>query len=342
MRAIRIREHGGLDRLLMEDVPIPVPGYGELRIQVRAVGVNHLDIWVRKGVPGHKFPLPIIPGCDVTGVVDLIGDGVAGFSAGDEVVIAPGYSCGTCLQCRSGNDALCRHYGILGESTDGGCVEYVIRKPDSLFPRPPGLSFEETAAMPLVFLTAWHMLVNRAQVRPGDRVLIHAAASGVSSAAIQIATLWGARVIATAGSEEKCALARELGAEEAVNYKETDFRAEVRKWSGRAGVQIALDHVGADTFEPTLGCLAKGGRYVTCGSTSGFEMKTDFRLVFFKGLSILGSTMGSNHELQTILDLARDRKLRPVLEQALPLERVGEAHAHLESRKALGKTVLTL
>jgi NADPH:quinone reductase-like Zn-dependent oxidoreductase len=342
MRAIRIREHGGLDRLILEELPVPIPGAGELRVQVRAVGVNHLDLWVRRGVPGHKFPLPIIPGCDLTGVVDRIGDGVTGFSEGDQVVVAPGYSCGTCLQCRSGNDALCRHYGILGESTDGGCVEYVILKPHHLFPRPGCLSFEEAAAMPLVFLTAWHMLVNRAQVQPGDRVLIHAAASGVSSAAIQIATLWGARVIATAGSAEKCELAKELGAEEAINYKEVSFPAEVRKWSGRTGVQVALDHVGADTFEATLRCLARGGRYVTCGSTSGFEMKTDFRLLFFKGLSILGSTMGSSHELQTILELARDRKLRPVLEQSLPLEKVGEAHAHLESRSALGKTVLIL
>jgi NADPH:quinone reductase-like Zn-dependent oxidoreductase len=166
MRAIRIREHGGLDRLILEELPVPIPGAGELRVQVRAVGVNHLDLWVRRGVPGHKFPLPIIPGCDLTGVVDRIGDGVTGFSAGDQVVVAPGYSCGTCLQCRSGNDALCRHYGILGESTDGGCVEYVILKPHHLFPRPGCLSFEEAAAMPLVFLTAWHMLVRTRKLSP--------------------------------------------------------------------------------------------------------------------------------------------------------------------------------
>ncbi len=340
MRGVRIREHGGVDRLLLEELPVPEPVGGQVRVQVRAVGVNHLDVWVRRGVPGHTFPLPIIPGCDITGVVEKVGDGVTGFSEGDPVVVAPGFSCGRCRPCRSGNDPLCRRYGILGESADGGCVEYVLQKPESLFPMPDGLSFESAAAMPLVFLTAWHMLVARARIRPGERVLIHAAGSGVSSAAIQIAVLWGARVFATAGTDEKCALARELGAEETVNYNQADFVAGVRSWSGRAGVQVALDHVGSSTFGPTLRCLAKGGRYVTCGATSGFEMNTDFRLVFFKGLSILGSTMGASHELQTVLELAGEGKLRPVLERTLPLESVAEAHTHLESRKALGKTVL--
>ena len=340
MRAVVIREHGGIDRLLMEDRTVPEPGHGQVRVAVRAVGLNHLDVWVRRGVPGHRFPLPMIPGCDIAGVVDRSGPGADRFQAGDGVVVAPGYSCGRCLQCRSGEDALCRRYGIRGESCDGGCTEFVVVPEKSLFPKPDSLSFEEAAAMPLVFLTAWHMLVARARLQAGETVLVHAAGSGVSSAAIQIARLLGARVLATAGSSAKCELARELGAEEAVNYRETDFRGEVRRWTGKAGVDVALDHVGADTFGPTLACLARGGRYVTCGSTSGFEMQTDFRLVFFKSLSILGSTMGSDHELETVLQLAGEGRLRPVLEQALPLEQVGEAHRHLEGRKALGKTVL--
>jgi NADPH:quinone reductase-like Zn-dependent oxidoreductase len=299
MRAVVIREHGGLDRLLLEDIPEPAPGPGEVRIAVRAVGLNHLDLWVRRGVPGHRFPLPIIPGCDIAGTVDKTGDRPGRFRVGDEVVVAPGYSCGHCLHCRRGKDTLCRDYGIRGESCDGGCTEFVVVSETSLFPKPANLSFEEAAAMPLVFLTAWHMLVERARLRAGEKVLIHAAASGVSSAAIQIARLLGARVLATAGTAEKCRLALELGAEEAVNYREADYRAEVRNWTGKAGVEVALDHVGTETFGPTLACLAKGGRYVTCGSTSGFEMKTDFRLVFFKSLSILGCTMGSDHELET-------------------------------------------
>ncbi len=340
MRAVVIREHGGPDRLLLEEIPEPVPGPGEVRIAVRGVGLNHLDLWVRRGVPGHRFPLPIIPGCDIAGTVDKIGDRSGRFRVGDEVVVAPGYSCGCCLHCRRGQDALCRDYGIRGESCDGGCTEFVVVSEVSLFPKPANLSFEEAAAMPLVFLTAWHMLVGRARLQAGEKVLIHAAGSGVSSAAIQIARLLGARVLATAGTAEKCRLALELGAEEAVNYRETDYRAEVRKWTGKAGVEVALDHVGTDTFGATLTCLAKGGRYVTCGSTSGFEMKTDFRLVFFKSLSILGSTMGSDHELETVLDLAGEGRLRPVLEQVLPLSKVGDAHLHLEGRHAMGKTVL--
>jgi NADPH:quinone reductase-like Zn-dependent oxidoreductase len=207
---------------------------------------------------------------------------------------------------------------------------------------PEGLDFPEAAAIPLVFLTAWHMLVRRAGVRPGHRVLIHAAGSGVSSAAIQIARLHGAAVLATAGSREKCDRAIELGAERAVNYREEDFVRAVRDWTGKRGVDIAVDHVGTDTFEPTIRSLAKGGSYVTCGATSGFEMKTDFRLVFFKGLSILGSTLGSSYELLDVLDHVRSGSLRPVVDRVLPLEDVAEAHRRLEERAGFGKTVLVV
>jgi NADPH:quinone reductase-like Zn-dependent oxidoreductase len=256
--------------------------------------------------------------------------------------VGPGTSCGTCLACRSDRDPLCHAYGILGESTDGGCRDYLAVRATNLFRIPDGLSFPEAAAVPLTFLTAWHMLVARAEVRPGERVLIHAAGSGVSSAAIQIARLWGARVLATAGTDEKCEHARRLGADVAVNYRTGDFVSEVRTWTRKAGADIAIDHVGTDTFGGTLKCLAKGGRYVTCGATSGFEMKTDFRLVFFKGLSILGSTMGSSSELTRILAHVADGDLRPVVDRVLPLESVGEAHRHLERRLATGKTVLEL
>jgi NADPH:quinone reductase-like Zn-dependent oxidoreductase len=242
----------------------------------------------------------------------------------------------------SGNEPLCPRYGILGESIDGGCADFITTEAANLFPIPADLDFQEAATIPLVFLTAWHMLVGRAGVRPGEKVLVHAAGSGVSSAAIQIARLNGAKVIATAGSEEKCAWARKLGAQETINYRNTDFVRDVRRWAGKKGVDIALDHVGEDTFERTLQCLAKGGRYVTCGATSGFIMKADFRLVFFKGLSILGSTMGSRHELARVLDHVAAGDLRPVVDRVLPLEQVAEAHRHLESRAAIGKTVLQL
>jgi len=306
------------------------------------VGVNHLDLWVRNGVPGHSFPLPIVPGCDVAGTVDALGAGAMGVAVGDEVVVAPGVSCGRCLSCRSGEEALCRGYGILGESRDGGCQEHVVVPDIALFPKPQSLGWAHAAAIPLTFLTAWHMLKTRARVEPGERVLVHAAGSGVSAAAIQIGVLLGARVIATAGTEKKCAQARALGAEEAVNYRTTDFAPEVRRWSGGSGIDVVVDHVGADTFERSLRCLVKGGRYVTCGATSGFELKTDFRLVFFKSLSILGSTMGSAHELATVLALVASGRLGPVVDRVLPLEQIADAHRLLASREVFGKVVLSV
>jgi len=311
-------------------------------VRVRAVGLNHLDLWVRKGVPGHTFPLPIVPGCDIAGIVDELGAGVRGIAVGDEVVVAPGVSCGRCPACRRGDDALCRSYGILGESTDGGCQECVVVPDTGLFPKPAGCGWAEAAAIPLTFLTAWHMLNSRARVQPGERVLVHAAGSGVSAAAIQIAKLLGGRVFATAGSDEKCRRGVALGAEEAVNYRTSEFVKEVRRWSGGAGIDVVVDHVGADTFERSLRCLAKGGRYVTCGATSGYEMKADFRLVFFKSLSILGSTMGGAHELGTVLSLVSAERLCPVVDRVWPFAEVAEAHRYLEGRSAFGKVVLEL
>jgi len=311
-------------------------------VRVRAVGLNHLDLWVRNGVPGHVFPLPIVPGCDVAGVVDAIGVGALGVSVGDEVVVAPGVSCGLCASCLAGEDALCRSYGILGESRDGGCQEHLVVPDVGVFPKPEGLSWTDAAAVPLTFLTAWHMLSARARVQPGDLVLVHAAGSGVGTAAIQIATLLGARVITTAGTDEKCARALTLGAEAAVNYRSEDFAAAARRFSGNRGVDVVVDHVGTDTFERSLRCLARGGRYVTCGATSGFELKTDFRLVFFKSLSILGSTMGGAHELHRVLGLVAAGRLRPIVDRVFRLEEVADAHRHLAARQAFGKVVLTV
>jgi len=340
MRAVVIREHGGPEALRIEERAIPEPGPGEARVQVRAVGLNHLDLWVRKGIPGHTFPLPLVPGSDVAGVVDAMGPGSRGAREGDRVIVGPGVSCGRCPECRSGRDPLCAEYGILGESRDGGSADYIVVPDANLFPMPAQLDFPEAASVPLAFLTAWHMLVDRAQVRPGERVLVHAAGSGVSSAAIQIARLHGARVLATAGADEKCARAIGLGASSAVNYRAEDFVRAARAWSGGRGVDVALDHVGAETFDRTLRCLAKGGRYVTCGATSGYEMATDFRRVFFRSLSVLGSTMGASHELGRVLDHVAAGDLRPVLDRVFPLDRVREAHLHLESRSGFGKTVL--
>ncbi|HVR42576.1 MAG TPA: zinc-binding dehydrogenase [Thermoanaerobaculia bacterium] len=339
MRAVVIRAHGGLERLELAEVPPPDDPTLAV-IEVRAVGINHLDLWVRRGVPGHEFPLPIIPGSEVSGVIASVPRGTEGWSVGDEVVVAPGLSCGRCIQCLSGNDPLCREFGILGETRDGGCAERIAVPVRNLVRKPAALSFEEAASIPLDFLTAWHMLVARARLRPGESVLVHAGGSGVGSAGIQIAKLWQARVLTTVGSSGKKERAVALGADEVILYREADFAAEVRRLTGRRGVDVVLEHVGADTFEGSMRSLARGGRLVTCGATTGADVTINLRLVFFKSLSILGSTMGSLAELHELFAHVEGGRLRPVVDRVLPLEEVAEAHRILENREAFGKIVL--
>lgn len=339
MKAVVIREHGGPEQLELTDVADPRTWHDQALVRVRAVALNHLDIWVRRGVPGHTFPLPIIPGSEVAGIVEQVSAGTS-WNAGDEVIVAPGFSCGVCRACLSGNDPLCPFYGMFGETVDGGCAELIAVPTRNLFHKPPALSFAEAAAFPLDMVTAWHMLVARAQLRPGETVLVHAGGSGVGSAAIQIARLFGAVVYATAGSPEKVARSRELGAHEAIDYRATDFLAEVRRLTGKRGVDIVIEHVGAETFDRSLRALAKGGRLVTCGATTGAEVTINLRAIFFKLLSILGSTMGSLAEMHEIVGHVAAGRLRPVLDRVLPLERVAEGHRVLEAREAFGKVVL--
>jgi len=340
MKAIVIRQHGGLDQLLLEERPAPQRGPGQAVVSVRAVALNHLDLWVRRGVPGHRFPLPIVPGAEVAGVIDDVDANSLGWKAGDEVIVAPGYSCGLCAACLSGQDPLCLSYGMFGESSDGGCTEAIAVPIRNLLRKPAFLSFAEAAALPLDLLTAWHMLVARAQLRPGETVLVHAGGSGVGSAGIQVAKLWGASVIATAGSAEKAARARELGATETILYREVDFLAEVRRLTGKRGVDVVFEHVGADTFERSLKSLARGGRLVTCGATTGGDVSINIRLVFFKLLSILGSTMGSLGELHEIMKHVDAGRLKPIVDRVLPLQSIAEGHRILEAREAFGKVVL--
>lgn len=340
MKAVLIREHGGPDRLELTDVPDPQPRAGHAIVRVRAVALNHLDVWVRRGVPGHKFPLPVITGAEVAGTIEEIEANDSGWAAGDDVIVAPGFSCGHCIACLSGNDPLCQRFGIFGETTNGGAAEKMIVPIRNLVRKPPGLSFPEAAALPLDFLTAWHMLVARAQLRPGETVLVQAGGSGVGSAAIQIAKLWGATVYATAGSAEKAARAKQLGADVTIEYRSADFVAEVRALTAKRGVDIVFEHVGADTFERSLRALAKGGRLVTCGATAGAEVTINLRLIFFKLLSILGSTMGSVAELHEIMKHVGAGRFRPVIHRVLPLSEIAEGHRILEAREAFGKIVL--
>ncbi|MCA8948006.1 MAG: zinc-binding dehydrogenase [Planctomycetes bacterium] len=340
MRCIVVREHGGYDRLLLEERPIPAPAPGQVRVKVAAIGLNHLDTWVRRGVPGHEFPLPLVAGSDAAGVVDALGAGVVSVREGDAVVVLPGVSCGACEPCQTGLDQLCRHYHILGESCDGTAAEYVCVPAANVAPKPAPLSEAEAASVCLVFQTAWNMLARRAELRAGETVLVHAGLSGVGSAAVQIAAALGARVIATAGGEEKCRRVRALGADHVIDYRSQDFVQEVRALTGKAGVEVVFEHVGEATFGGSLRCLARGGRVVTCGATTGGNVKLSLHAVFFKSLSILGSTMGSKGDLRRILRMFDQGRFRAVLDRELPMAEVGEAHRLLEAREALGKVVL--
>lgn len=342
MRCVTVREHGGFDRLLLEERVIPEPGPNQVRIHVRAIGLNHLDTWVRRGVPGHQFPLPLIPSSDASGVVDAIGVGVDSYKEGDEVVVLPGVSCGECSACQSGLDQLCSRYDILGESCDGTSAEYLCLPVANVARKPAGMSFEEAASVCLVFQTAWNMLVRRAELRASETVLVHAGLSGVGSAAVQIARALGAQVIATAGGDEKCAKVASLGAHHVIDYQATDFASEVRKLTGKEGVQVVFEHVGEATFAGSLKCLSRGGRVVTCGATTGGNVQLSLHAVFFKSLSILGSTMGSKGDLRQVLRMFEQGQFRAVLDRSLPMAQVAEAHRLLEAREAMGKVVLTV
>ncbi len=342
MRCVVVREHGGFDRLRLEERAVPVPGPGQVRVRVVAIGLNHLDTWVRRGVPGHTFPLPLIPSSDACGVVDALGPGATGCKEGDEVVVLPGVSCGVCEACQTGVDQLCRSFRILGENCDGTSAEFVCVPAANIAGKPKGLSAPEAASVCLVFQTAWNMLVRRAELRAGETVLVHAGLSGVGSAGVQIANALGAQVIATAGGPEKCAKVKALGAHHVIDYKAKDFVAEVRALTGKAGVHVVFEHIGAATWDGSLKCLQRGGRVVTCGATTGGTVQLSLHAVFFKSLSILGSTMGSKGDLRTILKMFDQGRFRPVLDRTLPMAQVGEAHRLLEAREALGKIALVV
>jgi NADPH:quinone reductase-like Zn-dependent oxidoreductase len=327
VRAVVVREHGSFDKLLLEERPAPEPRADEVRVRVKAAALNHLDTWVRRGVPGFRFPLPIIPGCDGAGVVDAVGEAARGIAVGQEVVLGPGLG-----------HPMDRDYGILGETRDGTCAEYIVVPRENVLPKPKRLSWEEAAAWPLTFLTAWAMLARRAQVRPGEWVLVHAAGSGVGVACIQIARLFGARVIATASSEAKRKRALDLGAEAALPYE--DFARAAKGIAGKAGVDVVVDHLGPATWEGSVSVLRKGGRLVTCGGTTGHEITFDLRHLFFKSLSFLGSTMGTPEELRTVLGHVEALRLKPVVDSVFPLDDIRKAHERLAERTVFGKVVV--
>lgn len=340
MKAVVFESHGGPDRLVLREMPDPEVSDGQVIVRVKACSINHVDVWVRQGIPAYRIPLPHIPGCDVSGIVEKVGPNVVGVQPGENVFLAPGLSCFGCAYCLSGQDNMCISYRILGAHVHGGYAERVVVPAVNVLPIPTGFSFEEAASFPLVFLTAWHMLITRAGLKAGHDVLVLAAGSGIGSAAIQIAKLAGAYVITTVGSDDKIDKAREIGADEVINYRREDFSKRARELTGGKGVDIAFEHVGPETWERSLTSLAKNGRLVTCGATSGPDAKTDLRYIFSRQLSILGSMMGTRSELLEVTKLMEIGKLKPVIDRVFPLDEARSAHEWLLSRKNFGKLIL--
>ncbi|MFW9964466.1 MAG: zinc-binding dehydrogenase [Candidatus Sifarchaeia archaeon] len=344
MKATIFHEHGPPDVLKYEDFPDPEIGANHVLVKVEAVALNHLDLFVRNGIPGLKLELPHILGSDISGVIKETGSAVAeGLNSGQKVIIDPSLSCGVCEYCIHGEESLCVDYGILGEHSRGGYAELVSVNEKNIIPLPEynELDFTQAAAVPLTFMTAWRMLVTKARVRPGDDVLILGIGGGVALAALQIAKIAGARVFVTSSSDEKLERATELGAFFGINYKTNpDFHKEVWNLTDRRGVDIVVDSVGEVTWEKSLRSLSKGGKLVTCGATTGPNASTNLNLIFWKQLEILGSTMASRSELRDVLKLVWSGKLRPVVDRTFPLSKAREAHETLEKGLQFGKLVL--
>ena len=340
MKAVIFQRHGGPDVLEYADVPDPSPAAGEILVRVKACALNHLDCWIRQGIPAYRIRLPHISGCDVAGVVERLGRGVTGFSVGQHVVLAPGLGCGTCEWCLAGRDNLCASYGIRGAATDGGYAELTVARAADALVIPDGIPFDQAAAFPLVFLTAWHMLVGRAGLKAHETVLVHAGGSGIGHAAIQIAKHLKATVYTTVGSDAKAAKAKRLGADEVINYQRENFEERVNTLTQGRGVDVVFEHIGPQTWEGSLRCLAKGGRLVTCGATSGPSVLLDLRYVFSRHLTILGSMMGIRVELDAVARLVWARTLTPVVDTVFPLHEARAAQERMLARDVFGKLVI--
>ena len=340
MKAVRFHRHGGPEVLRYEDAPAPAPGPDEALVRVKACALNHLDVWARNGLPNVDIPMPHISGSDIAGVVERAPEGEMGFAVGDEVIVNPGIGCGRCDRCLVGKDDQCKDYTIIGYGVDGGYAELVKVKRDHLIRKPAGMSFEEAASFPLVFETAYHMLATKARVGPGDTVLVLAANSGVGSAAVQVAKLFGARVIATAGDDAKMERAKALGADFVVDHYKQDVLSEARRLTDRRGVDVVVEHVGKATWGGSVKALAKGGRLVTCGATTGADVTMDLRYLFNKELTLYGSFMSGMGELLEVVKLFEQKRLKPVVDSVYPLEKAAEAQTKMEGSRHFGKIVL--
>lgn len=340
MKAVRFHEHGGPEVLKYEDAPDPQIQANEVLVRVKAAALNHLDIWLRSGRTSWKLRMPHIVGSDIAGEVEEVGALVTHLKAGERVLLCPGIRCGHCDACARGLDSACRDYTLFGVMVDGGYAEYVRSPAANVIPIPGDLNFDEAAAVPLVFLTAWHMLFTRAGLKTGEDVLVIGAGSGVGSAAIQIAKLFRARVIAVAGADWKLEKARALGADFAINHAKQNIAEEVRRITEKRGVDVVFEHVGAPVWEACFDSLATYGRLVTCGTTGGEEVKLNMRQLYGRQRSILGSFMGGQWELLEALKLLARRELKPVIDSSFPLKDAAAAQRKMESREFFGKILL--
>ena len=338
MKAVRIHETGGPEVLRYEDIPEPKLRKDQVLVRVRACAMNHIDLWIRKGTP--KVPLPHILGSDVAGEVVETGEYVSGFKSGERVLLAPMHFCGHCERCTAGLQNQCREFTVLGNAVDGGNCELIAAPAANVIPFPDSLDFNQAASVPLVFVTGWHMLVGRAQIKPGQRVLVLGANSGVGIAGIQIAKFFQCTVIATAGDDRKAERARELGADHVINHYQQKISEEVRRVTNKQGVDIVLEHVGPATWDESVRSLRPGGTLVTCGATTGPQVGIDLRFLFSRQLSLLGSYMGTMGELHEVLKHVFSGKLKPVLDRTFPLSEARAAHEYMEKSRMFGKIVL--
>ena len=340
MKAVVFDHTGGPEVLELREVPEPRPAPDEVLIEVAACGMNHLDLWVRSGAIGLEIEMPHILGSDVVGVAREVGAAVRHVSPGDKILVLPTLSCGVCESCLAGDDNLCRHYDLIGRKRNGGYAQKVVVPAANCLPYPENLSWEQAATIPVVFLTAWHMLVTRAGLKLGEDCLVIGAGSGVGSVAVQLARLLGARVIATAGDPAKLERARALGAHEVIDHRSADVAGEVRRLTGKKGVEVVFEHVGGRIFEQCVAALARNGRLVTCGATIGNRVTLDLNVLFGRHLTLLGSWMGRRSELLRVLEFVRSGQLVPVVDTVLPLAEARGAHERLESGASFGKVVL--
>jgi len=340
MQAVQFSEHGDRDVIEYGDFPDPEADEDEVLVDVKAAALNHLGVWTRRGLPIIDLEFPHIPGSDAAGVAVEVGDEVERIEEGDHVAVSAGVNCGHCEFCRDGEPTLCVNYHLLGEHVRGVHSEYAAVPADNLVPVPDHVDWEIAGSASLVFQTAWRMLINRGDLGPSESVLVLGASGGVGHAAVQVADYIGADVYATASTDEKLAYAEEVGADEVINYEDEDFARKIRGMTGKRGVDMVVDHIGAATWRDSIKSLANGGRVVTCGATTGGNPETDIDRIFWNQLEVIGSTMATPGEVDDVLELVWEGKMEPRIRETLPMSETARAHEMLEDREGFGKVVV--